>query len=68
MEWWVLLIIGFAVLIGLMASGMPVAFAFAALNIIGLLFLVGTKGLVLLTGSIYQSVMYQWVQEQSCRP
>ena len=56
MEWWVLLIIGFAVLIGLMASGMPVAFAFAALNIIGLLFLVGTKGLVLLTGSIYQSV------------
>jgi len=56
MEWWAILLIGFGLLLAFMASGVPVAFAFAALNIIGLLWLLGPKGLVLFTGSIFESV------------
>jgi tripartite ATP-independent transporter DctM subunit len=57
MEWWLLLIIWFGALVLLMATGIPVAFAFLAVNI-GALFIVtgGPIGLVLLTGSISDSV------------
>ena len=57
MEWWAVLLIGFGLLILLMLSGIPVAFAFAGLNIVGVMWVTGgTQGLVLLTGSIVDSV------------
>lgn len=57
LPWWLTLITFFALLLALMATGMPVAIAFAFLNIIGLLLVVdGTKGLELLPGSVYRSV------------
>ncbi len=57
MEWWAILLIGFGLLILLMLSGIPVAFAFAGLNIVGVMWVTGgTDGLVLLTGSIVDSV------------
>lgn len=37
MEWWAVLLIGFTLLILLLMSGIPVAFAFAGLNIVGLI-------------------------------
>ena len=39
-----------------MATGMPVAIAFALLNIAGLFLVKGTTGLLLLPGSVYRSV------------
>lgn len=57
MEWWAVLLIGFGLLILLLASGIPVAFAFATLNIVGVMWVTGgAKGLVLLTGSTVDSV------------
>ena len=56
-SWWATLIIFFALLLALMSTGMPVAMAFALLNIAGLLLVVdGFKGLELLAGSVYRSV------------
>ena len=56
-SWWATLIIFFALLLALMSTGMPVAMAFAVLNIAGLLLVVdGFKGLELLAGSVYRSV------------
>ena len=57
MEWWAVLLIGFTLLVLLLMSGIPVAFAFAGLNIVGLIWVTGgTQGLLLLTGSIVDSV------------
>lgn len=56
-SWWLTLVIFFALLLALMSTGMPVAMAFAVLNIAGLLLVVdGFKGLELLAGSVYRSV------------
>jgi tripartite ATP-independent transporter DctM subunit len=57
LEWWAVLAVIFGLLLLLMASGIPVAFAFTGLNILALIWITGgTKGLNLLTASIYQSV------------
>ena len=54
--WWLTLIAFFSLLLALMATGMPVAIAFALLNIAGLFMVKGTTGLLLLPGSVYRSV------------
>ena len=54
--WWLTLITFFTLLLALMATGMPVAIAFALLNIAGLFVVKGTTGLLLLPGSVYRSV------------
>ena len=41
MEWWLLLLIIFGAAMLLLAKGMPVAFAFVLINILGVLFLQG---------------------------
>ena len=57
MSWWIILLILFFVLIGLMAAGMPVAFAFMTINVAGVyMFWNGLAGLSQLTLSIYDSV------------
>src|SRR4030042_7161306 len=43
MEWWLLLIILFGGLFLLMASGMPVAFGFALINLLAAYFILGGK-------------------------
>jgi tripartite ATP-independent transporter DctM subunit len=55
MEWWAVLAIMFASLVVAFASGIPVAFAFLALNIVGLVLVAGLKSLTLLPGSIFSS-------------
>ena len=56
LPWWLTLITFFGLLLALMSTGMPVAIAFALLNIIGLFMVKGTTGLLLLPGSVYRSV------------
>ena len=57
MEWWLILIIIFVALVVLMAVGVPVAFAFLAINIVGVyIFWNGIAGLNQLMLSIYESV------------
>ena len=57
MEWWLVLLIIFGGVIAVMATGIPVAFAFAICNIVALSILMdGGVGLSLLPGSIYASV------------
>ena len=57
MEWWGFLVVILALLVTFMVMGLPVAFAFAGANILGLLLVAaGTKGLVVIPGSIFSSV------------
>jgi tripartite ATP-independent transporter DctM subunit len=56
MEWWLLLSIAFGVLVALFCMGLPIAFSFLALDIIGLYLLFGQKGMALLSNSIFDSV------------
>jgi tripartite ATP-independent transporter DctM subunit len=57
MEWWWILLIIFFALIFLMAVGVPVAFAFLVINIVGVyIFWNGAAGLTQLILSIYESV------------
>ena len=57
MEWWVTAILIFGGLMVVFASGMPVAFSFIFLNIIGAFFLWGgTKGIEQLIFSMFDSV------------
>ena len=57
MDWWLILVIIFASIMAAMATGLPVAFAFMVLNIIGLYIVTGgIVGLKLLPGAIYTSV------------
>ncbi|MGD8292503.1 MAG: TRAP transporter large permease subunit [Desulfobacterales bacterium] len=57
MEWWWILLIIFLALVGLMAVGLPVAFAFLTINIVGVyIFWNGAAGLTQLVLSIYESV------------
>lgn len=57
MEWWLILVIIFGSLIILMASGMPIAFCFMAINVIGVFIIMGGEaGLRQLSLSIFSSV------------
>ncbi len=56
LHWVATLLIFFGLLVALMSTGMPVAMAFAILNIVGLLWVRGPAGLLLLPGSVYRSV------------
>lgn len=56
LPWWLTLLTFFGLLLALMSTGMPVAIAFALLNIAGLLMVKGSMGLLLLPGSVYRSV------------
>lgn len=56
MEWWLFLIIAFGFLIALFCMGLPIAFSFLALDIVGLYFLFGERGMILLSSSIFDSV------------
>ena len=57
MDWWWILLIIFLVLVFLMAVGVPVAFAFLIINIVGVyIFWNGIAGLTQLILSIYESV------------
>ncbi len=56
MEWWLILIIAFGLLIALFCMGLPIAFSFLALDIVGLYLLFGEKGMGLLSNSIFDSV------------
>jgi len=57
MEWWVILLITFAVLLAVLFSGIPVAFAFIAIDIIGMYFFMGgMAGLHSLVTSLRSSV------------
>lgn len=57
MEWWMILILIFVALLASFLTGMPIAFAFMAINIVGLIWVTGgLKGLSLLSGSVFESV------------
>lgn len=57
MEWWWAFIFIFGGLMVLLASGLPIAFAFMVINILGIAFFWGGQaGLIQLTLSIYASV------------
>ena len=57
MEWWSILILIFCAMVLLVLIGVPVAFAFLFINIVGFyLFARGEAGLIQLTLSLYQSV------------
>jgi tripartite ATP-independent transporter DctM subunit len=56
LEWWAALVLIFVTLLVSFATGLPVAFAFMAINICGLVLVTGTlTGLKLLPGSIFDS-------------
>jgi tripartite ATP-independent transporter DctM subunit len=56
MEWWLILIIAFGSLLIFFCSGMPIAISFLALDIIGLYFLFGEKGMTLLINGMVDSL------------
>lgn len=57
MEWWLILPIIFVSLMLAFATGIPVAFAFTGLNVVGFMLVTGgTKGLALLMGSMSDSI------------
>ncbi len=57
MEWWLMLLLIFSSLFGLMLIGLPVAFCFLLINIVGVYFLWGgIPGLVQFTYSLFGSV------------
>ncbi len=56
MEWWVIAIIAFGSLLFFFCTGLPIAIAFLLLDVIGVFLLFGTKGLFILTSSMFDSV------------
>lgn len=59
MEWWLILIIIFSCFILLMLTGLPIAFTFLAINIIGVyVYWGGSSGLQQLILSIFESVTF----------
>lgn len=59
MEWWLVLLIIFSCFILLMLTGLPIAFAFMTINLIGVFFLWGgINGLQQLILSIFESVTF----------
>lgn len=57
MDWWVILIILFGGLVVFMLTSMPIAFAFAIFNFIGVLFLMGPNGFEHVVLSAVESLM-----------
>lgn len=54
MEWWLVLTLIFLSLVGLMATGIPVAITFMVFNVIGLMWIAGgIQGLSVIPGSIF---------------
>ncbi len=54
MEWWLVLTLIFLALVGLMATGMPVAITFMVMNLIGLMWIAGgIHGMSMIPGSIF---------------
>lgn len=57
MEWWVVFIVVFVILVGLMCLGLPVAFCFIPISMVGaFLLLKGELGLVHFISSIFESL------------
>lgn len=56
MEWYVVFLFVFGLLLGTMLSGVHVAFALMAVNLVGVLMFIGPHGLNLVTGSVVDSV------------
>ena len=57
MEWWLILLIIFGAFFLLLAAGLPVAFSFMTINVIGAIIIWGgEKGLHLLVSSIFTSI------------
>jgi len=56
LDWWLILLLSIGGLLVLLSINIPVAIAFLTVDIIGLLLISGTKGLGLITASIYDSV------------
>ena len=56
MEWWCVFLIAFGSLLIFFISGVPIAFCFLGLDIIGLYLLFGERGMSLLTESMVESV------------
>lgn len=62
MEWWLVLTIMFTALTVLLLSGLPVAFAFLTLNIIGVIIWMGADALVLIPASARENInVFAWV-------
>lgn len=57
MEWWLLLLLLFSFLIGLLIIGFPVAFSFLMVNFIGIFLLQGVKGFHMLILSMVDSLL-----------
>lgn len=53
MDWWVLLLLGLALLLGLMFLGMPIFVSFLILNVAGVLWLIGPSGFGMFANSIF---------------
>lgn len=56
MEWWFFVLLFFGALLLFFTAGIPVALSFMAMDIIGLYFLFGAKGMTVLTNSMIDSV------------
>jgi tripartite ATP-independent transporter DctM subunit len=56
MEWWLVLIIIFGVLVAMMTTGLPIAFSFLMINMVGLYLYFGAAGLQQLIYSMYTSL------------
>lgn len=56
MEWWLFVVFFFLSLLVFFTAGIPVALSFMALDILGLYFLFGAKGMTMLTNSMVDSV------------
>jgi tripartite ATP-independent transporter DctM subunit len=58
MEWWSVLLIIFGSLLGLMLIGLPVAFSFMLINLIGVFIIWGVSGFQQLILSIFESITF----------
>jgi tripartite ATP-independent transporter DctM subunit len=56
MEWYVVFLFVFGLLLGTMLSGIHVAFALMAVNLVGVLMFIGPHGFNLVTGSVVDSI------------
>lgn len=58
MEWWLILILGVAMLLALMFVGVPIFVSFLILNVAGILFLIGPSGFGMFANSIYTTATF----------
>jgi len=56
MEWWVLLLLGMAVLLGLFMSGLPIFLCFLLINVAGVMLTFGEPGFGMFANSIFETV------------